>query len=324
MGKSTYRYNPETCQYERVEVRPRDIVFYSCGLLLLSLVMLSGMLILHDFVIDSEKELALRKENNALENNRVLLNGQLRVIEASLATLRSEDERLHTKFFGSPQENVSAGNIGQAEQRVLLADAAAFRRAVKTLDRHSTALLQQSWATNAFFGEHNQLNKSSIDLLHSIPTLQPVQPWSSDKLLSGFGTRIHPFHKGNYEHSGVDIAMPRGSVVVATAPGSVILVKRSELEAGYGNYIEIDHGHGFVTRYAHLEEIHVRSGQRVRKGNAVGTIGNSGGSIAPHLHYEIIRNGKNVNPVHYMIESLGSDEHHRMILLSEKQNQSLD
>src|SRR5690349_5703411 len=107
MGKSTYRYNPETCQYERVGVRVFDVVFYACAACVTSLALLAGMLVLHDYLIDSDKELALRRENNALKNNRVVLTGQLQIIETSLATLRSEDEKLHVKFFGAGQENAS-------------------------------------------------------------------------------------------------------------------------------------------------------------------------------------------------------------------------
>jgi murein DD-endopeptidase MepM/ murein hydrolase activator NlpD len=157
-----------------------------------------------------------------------------------------------------------------------------------------------------------------------MPTLPPVQPWNNDKLISGFGMRVNPFHKGLYEHPGVDITMPRGTSVIASSSGTVRQVKRSNLQAGYGNYIEIDHGHGFVTRYAHLEEIKVKLYERVAKGSVVGTVGSSGGSIAPHLHYEILRDGRNVDPVTYMIEGLTSEDHHVMKVLSRKKNQSLD
>jgi murein DD-endopeptidase MepM/ murein hydrolase activator NlpD len=122
----------------------------------------------------------------------------------------------------------------------------------------------------------------------------------------------------------VDVAMPRGSPVIATGSGAVVQLKRSDLEAGYGNYIEIDHGRGVVTRYAHLEDIHVKFGAKVTKGEVVGTVGSSGGSVAPHLHYEIIRDGKNIDPVIHIVEGLTSGQHHHLLLSSHQQNQSLD
>src|SRR5690606_13042941 len=152
----------------------------------------------------------------------------------------------------------------------------------------------------------------------------PVKEWNTEKLISGFGTRVDPFHKGLYEHTGVDISLPRGTEVVATAPGWVTLARKSSIPAGYGNYIEVDHGHGFITRYAHLGDLHVKQGQRVTKGQVIATSGNSGGSVAPHLHYEIIRDGVQVDPIPYMIEGLDPAEHHRMKQISKIQNQSLD
>ncbi|HEY0653514.1 MAG TPA: M23 family metallopeptidase, partial [Chryseosolibacter sp.] len=100
--------------------------------------------------------------------------------------------------------------------------------------------------------------------------------------------------------------------------------KKSDLQAGYGTFIDIDHGHGFVTRYAHLETTAVRLGQRIRKGAVIGTVGSSGGSVAPHLHFEILRKGKPVDPIHFMIEGVTSQAYEVLKLTSHKQNQSLD
>ena len=185
-------------------------------------------------------------------------------------------------------------------------------------------LTGRSSALNNYYGRKVNVTKDNVALLQSRPTLPPVSPWQSDRLISGFGMRVNPFHKGLYNHTGVDIAAPRGTPVIATAPGVVVQLKRSDLEAGYGNYIEIDHGNGFITRYAHLEEIHVRYGVKVKKGELVGTIGTSGGSVAPHLHYEVLKDGKNLNPISFIVEGLTSDEHHQLTMISQRQNQSLD
>ncbi|MBK8290924.1 MAG: M23 family metallopeptidase [Flammeovirgaceae bacterium] len=133
------------------------------------------------------------------------------------------------------------------------------------------------------------------------------------KLVSGYGIRINPFHKGNYHHDGVDISSARGTVVTATAEGQVTIVKRSDLVAGYGNYLEVDHGDGYVTRYSHLEEIVVRQGQTVKKGQSIGIVGSSGGSIAPHLHYEVIKNGNNLNPIDFFMEGIASGQYEALV-----------
>lgn len=323
MRHSIYRYNAETCQYERVQVKRWDIVLYTFGILLTATAMLAGLLAVHDTVFDSEKELRLRKENAALAKNSVLLTHQLSSIESSLTSLHAEDRRLHQKFFGVELNTPPKQAPGASKQKLLLADVDAFRAAVKSINQQSSALLQQSAESNAYFAKSISLKEFFVKL-QTTPTLQPVQPWQSDKLISGYGMRINPFHKGMCEHPGVDISLPRGTEVVATASGKVSLIRKSDLQAGYGNYIEIDHGQGFVTRYAHLQEIAVKAGQKVNKGSAIATIGSTGGSIAPHLHYEIIFEGENLDPALYMMEGLSSHEHHRLKLISHNQNQSLD
>jgi murein DD-endopeptidase MepM/ murein hydrolase activator NlpD len=181
-----------------------------------------------------------------------------------------------------------------------------------------------SSASNVSFGNKIWITKEQLDGIGSIPSIQPIANAQLDLLVSGFGERINPFHKGKYKHPGVDFAAPRGTPVFATAPGKVIVVKRTRLQAGYGNYIDVDHGNGFVTRYAHLEAIKVHKWQNIDKGKVIGTVGNSGGSVAPHLHYEVIREGEPVNPVHHLMEGLTSEQHSALFKLSMKQNQSLD
>lgn len=188
----------------------------------------------------------------------------------------------------------------------------------------SEKLIAKSAMSNNFFGDKLSMKKEALAGINALPTLQPVQPWDTDRLISGFGMRVNPFHKGLYEHLGVDLVMPRGTPVIAAAEGRIAQLKRSDLQAGYGNYVEIDHGNGMVTRYAHLEDIDVRFGTKVAKGDRIGTIGTSGGSVAPHLHYEILRDGKNVDPVFYMLEGLPPSEHYFLTLISHRQNQSLD
>ncbi len=323
MRPALYRYNAETCQYERVRLKPLAVFTYVFSLALTAVAMLAGLLIFHDFIFDSDKEIALRNENRALQRNYATLTGDLLSIEDALAKLGTEDQRLHVKFFGSGiAESEDRTHI--ADQNILLGGADGFRKAASALGTYSGELIRRSNLTSSWFGKKLSISPTQAGVLTAMPTSQPVQPWDSEKLISGFGPRIDPFHKGRYEHSGIDIALPRGTEVVSTAPGKISVARKSSIPAGYGNYIEIDHGGGFVTRYAHLEDLKVRQGQWVEKGVVIGTIGNSGGSIAPHLHYEIIRDGTEVDPVPYMIQGISTDEHHRLIQLSKIQNQSLD
>jgi len=324
MRYTTYRYNALTCQYERVKVRARGVVWYCLGLTAMASCLLLGILLLHDLLVNTDTENRLRKENRALRRHHTMLSAGLNELQPVLTALQNKDRILHSKFFGV-QPGLPAEDIDLAsKEKILLADSRSFRMQVSSLKAVSRQLIERSAKTSDYFGERINMAPDGLQDLDVLPTLQPIIPWQSHWLISGFGLRVNPFHKGLYAHVGVDIALPRGTPVVATGSGTVSQLKRSDLQAGYGNYVEIDHGAGVVTRYAHLEDIHVRYGAKVAKGEIVGLVGTSGGSVAPHLHYEVIRDGKNVDPAAYMIEGLTSDEHHRLTLLSHQQNQSLD
>jgi murein DD-endopeptidase MepM/ murein hydrolase activator NlpD len=322
MRHPLYKYNAETCQYERVKVKVFDVIFYACGTMVTAIAMLVGMLFLHDFLFDSKKEIAFRNENKALENNHAILTGQLNTIDVTLASLEEEDKKLHSKFFNTSPEESTKDN--KSRKHLLLGDAPAFRKAVEEINSNTDAIRNKSLKTNSAFADNETFDKSSVLNALMMPNIKPIRPWQPENLLSGFGMRINPFHKGLYEHPGIDLAAVRGTEVIATASGRIVQIKRSDLQAGYGNFIEIDHGNGFITRYAHLEEIKVKLYQKIDKGSVIATSGSSGGSIAPHLHYEIVRDGINVDPVNYLVEGLSSDDYYHLKLLSDKHNQSLD
>ncbi|HRG11537.1 MAG TPA: M23 family metallopeptidase, partial [Cyclobacteriaceae bacterium] len=207
---------------------------------------------------------------------------------------------------------------------ILLSNKAEFNESVSQLGNRFTELIHSAQSGNNFFSLNARVSRSDMPELIATPSIAPVQNFELEKLVSGFGVRINPFHKGKYQHDGVDIAAPRGTHVLATAPGRVLITKKSDLIAGYGNYIEIDHGNGYVTRYSHLEEIEVRTGQKLEKGQPIGTIGSTGGSIAPHLHYEVIKNGVSVDPVKFFMEGISANQYEVLLSQSKKQNQSLD
>jgi murein DD-endopeptidase MepM/ murein hydrolase activator NlpD len=324
MRYRTYRYNSETCQYERVKLSAGSTVWYCLGLTVMACGMLVGILLLHDLLVNTTNETRLRKENRALRRHHATLTEELNELHPVLTSLEQKDRVLHTRLFGSEPLPDEKPPEKRSKQRLLLADAGLFREHIATLESVSEKLRLRSAITNHYYGDKIDLKKSALDEIRFLPTLQPIQPWQADRLISGYGMRVNPFHKGLYDHPGVDIAMPRGTPVVATASGIVTQVKRSDLQAGYGNYIDIDHGNGVVTRYAHLEDISVNHGSKIIKGAVIGTVGTSGGSVAPHLHYEIICDGKNTDPVLYMVQGLRSSEHHLLTIMSHQQNQSLD
>ena len=132
------------------------------------------------------------------------------------------------------------------------------------------------------------------NMMQYIPTINPINPNRFKRISSVFGERFHPISGAKKQHLGIDISADKGLAVHASASGTVTKIHFSS--KGYGNYITIEHRYGFVTRYAHLSEILVKQNQKVVKGEIIGSVGNSGASTGNHLHYEIIKDKKHMDP----------------------------
>jgi murein DD-endopeptidase MepM/ murein hydrolase activator NlpD len=323
MSDIKYHYNPKTFQYEPARISIGDLLWYVAGLLLVSLLFFGGMITAHDYFFDTETEKALRQENGILSKHKEIVEENLSRVGLTLDKLKASDRTLYARLFDeAPPTPAVAGSI--SKEKILLADANEFRSILGQVSKRSDELRARSTLSSRAFASRIAIGKEDIASLGVIPAIQPIANNQLDMLVSGYGERINPFHKGKHLHPGLDFAAPRGTSVIATAPGVVVAVNRTNLEAGYGNYLDIDHGNGFKTRYAHMETIRVRRGERVTKAMTIGTVGSSGGSVAPHLHYEVIHDGEPVNPMQYLMEGISSRDHDRLVELSNRQNQSLD
>lgn len=276
---------------------------------------------MHSKLFMTENGRAIKKENMALTKHHALLRIELAKVNGVLDNLNNQNSTLHKKIF---EATIAATANERSTEPLLLADASEFRAEVLDLKNKLATISETSSDHTASFSSI-EVNKKRLAFLMNVPSIQPIENYELTKLVSGFGKRINPFHKGNYHHPGADFAAARGTSVIATAKGTVVDLKNgSTLQAGYGNYIEIDHGNGIQTRYAHLDNVAVRIGQKVSKGFAIGTVGMSGGAVAPHVHYEILRKGAQVDPVPYLLENLNSKSHVELQKLGSKRNQSLD
>ena len=166
-----------------------------------------------------------------------------------------------------------------------------------------------------------KLAENKEKLYAAIPAIQPISNKQLVALASGFGMRTHPIYKVKKMHTGIDFAAAIGTPIYATADGTVASVEVKF--SGYGKLVEIDHGFGYHTRYAHMHEFNVRSGQRIKRGDLIGYVGNTGLSTAPHLHYEVLINGGQVDPVHYFYNDLLPAEYEKILELASIENQSL-
>ncbi|WP_304039095.1 M23 family metallopeptidase, partial [Mesonia mobilis] len=158
-------------------------------------------------------------------------------------------------------------------------------------------------------------------LLTAIPAIQPVKNENLKRMASGYGMRMHPILKYRKMHNGMDFSAPTGSLVYATGDA---VVKKAQRTTGFGNLVVLDHGFGYETYYAHLSEFKVRRGQKVKRGEIIAEVGSTGLSTAPHLHYEVHKNGKVVNPINFYHGDLTAEEYDIMLNQSALENQSLD
>ncbi len=322
MAVTKFKYNPKTLRYERVKISFFNVVLTTLSYLTVGVLFFIGLVLLQNLIVETPSEKKLRAENKALEQHKMLLTAQLWDSNQQLAELKKQDLSLYQKLFETqvPQESTP---VYPEREELLLAGSGDFDESIDQLSQRFSEVIQSAKKSSQIFSV-THVEKEDMPTLTSLPSLAPVENFEVAKLVSGFGTRINPFHKGHYHHDGVDISAVRGTFVLAAGPGRVVVIKKSDLVAGYGNYLEIDHGNGYFTRYSHLENITIQQGQTLKKGQTLGTVGSSGGSIAPHLHYEVIKDGKNLDPIKFIVEGISAVNYEVLVSNSKKQNQSLD
>lgn len=241
-----------------------------------------------------------------------------------LEDLENRDNDIYRTIFEAEPvpENIRQSGIGGVNRYKNLEkfkdNAEVVIETAKKLDR----LAKQLYIQSKSFDEVIELARQKEDMLASIPAIQPVSNKDLKRLSSGFGLRMHPIHKIRQFHWGMDFTAPTGTEIYSTGKGTVTFASNSS--NGYGNHVIVDHGYGYQTLYAHMSEIKVREGQKVKRGEVLGYIGNTGLSSAPHLHYEVIKDGVKVNPVNFYFNDLTPQEYDLLIEIASQENQSFD
>ena len=167
-----------------------------------------------------------------------------------------------------------------------------------------------------------KLAEEKEKLLAAIPAIQPVRNDDLKRMASGYGMRSDPFTKVRKMHWGMDFTAPRGTPIYASGDG--VVVRADSRATGYGRHIRIDHGYGYVSLYAHMYKYNVKKNQKVKRGDLIGFVGSSGRSQAPHLHYEIFKDGRRINPINFYYGSLTAEEFNKLLENASLENQSLD
>jgi murein DD-endopeptidase MepM/ murein hydrolase activator NlpD len=324
MARIKYYYDTETCKYERLRVSSLDMILNSLGFVFVSIIFAAGLLWIYLSYFESPKEAMLARERDELILYYEILNKELEESNKMLSALQERDDNIYRVIFEAepiPQSIRNSGSGALNRYKHLLGKNLKREEVILSTVTKIEKLKKQMYIQTKSYDEIIKLAKNKTQMLACIPAIQPVHNKELNKLASGFGMRIHPIYKVKIMHTGVDFAAPRGTAIYATGDGVVKVVTTHF--GGYGKEIEIDHGYGYVTKYAHLEKFNVKPGQKVKRGELIGYVGNTGTSTAPHLHYEVIYNTKKVNPVHYFYNDLNPAEYEKILELAAIENQSL-
>ena len=325
MGKEKYYFDSETLSYKKV-FKSRTLQISNFILFLLSAIVFgvfSLFILLNSEAISTPKEIIQSRELDNYELQFNLLNLKLNQVESVLENIQERDDNIYRVYFeASPipieQRKAGFGGVNRYKDLEGYDNSELIINTSKRLDILTKQLVLQSRSLD----EIEYLANNKVDLLDAIPSIQPIRNKDLKRLASGYGYRIDPFTKKPRMHKGMDFTASSGTPIFATGKG---IVKRADNRAsGYGKHIRIDHGFGYVSLYAHLSKYNVKRGQKVKRGDVIGFVGNSGRSAGPHLHYEIIKDGSKINPLNFYYGNLTSEEFDKLLNIANQENQSLD
>ncbi|MBS2209901.1 M23 family metallopeptidase [Carboxylicivirga mesophila] len=324
MSKVKYRYNPETLSYDKINKGSK--YYISRASIYFMFVLLVGMLtyLIYPYVFQSPVEKRLERENHQLLAQYDIMNKKLDQLELVLEDIELRDENIYRTIFqaDSIPSSIRRAGFGGVNRYRHLEDMDNAELVINTAKRLDV-VMKQLYVQSTSFDEVISLAMRKEEMLRCTPAIMPISNADLKRTASGWGYRIHPIYKVKKFHEGMDFSAPIGTDIYATADG--VVTKITNEKTGYGKRIEVDHGFGYTTLYAHLDEFNVRRGQKVKRGDVIGYVGNTGGSTAPHLHYEVHVKGKKVNPQHYYFkEDLTAEEYDKMIQISSNSNQTFD
>ena len=323
MSKVKYYYDVESLSYKKIKRKKRTTFKYASLFLLAASFFAFAFVFIANQYIESPKERTLKRELHNAQLQFELLNKKMNQAETVLNDIANRDNNIYRVYFEAnpiPQEQRKAGFGGINRYKNLegFDNSKLIIESNKRLDILQKQIVVQSKSLD----EITKLAKEKEKLLAAIPAIQPVSNENLTRMASGYGMRSDPFTKVRKMHWGMDFSAPRGTPIYASGDG--VVTRADSRSTGYGNHIRINHGYGYISLYAHLYKYNVRKNQKVKRGDLIGFVGSTGRSEGPHLHYEISKDGKRINPINFYYGSLTADEFKKMLEHASLENQSLD
>ncbi len=315
--KHRYRFHDEYLDFVKEKRSIRrvlwNVLIYSLAIVFMTV----AYYIVFSFFFDTLEERAMKRENALLTEQSEVLQQKMDQVEEVLGQLEQRDEEIYRAIFHADMSPLN--NPQHYDDYAFLDDSEVVKSTTAKmlgLALGAKSVSEQLTAVTA------QLRERGRDSLVSLPMLQPIENRGLSRVGASVGMRMHPFYKLLKRHTGIDFVAGIGADVYATGAGRVQLAARAQRAAG--NRVEINHGNGYVTTYSHLSDVLVKVGQSVRRGQVIARVGSTGMSVAPHLHYEVMKDGNYMDPLNYFFLELTPDDYEVLRRLSTTSGQSLD
>lgn len=303
--RAKYKYDPNTLQYQKIELTLKGILLKILKYVAVG-VFIAGLIILvsYPFIQDYSTRKA-QKEIEYLKANYELLNSEMDTMVSVLKNLQETDNNLYRVIFeAEPYKNKEITRKNLVERRTHQDYVIALKERINSI---STSIVGQSKS----FEELIKLALNKEKMLQSVPSIIPIGDKELTRLSSTFGIRNDPIYNVPKMHSGLDFTAPTGSKIYATGDGIIETMEYST--GGYGNHIVIDHGFGYKSHYAHLSKFETKRNRKVKRGELIGRVGSTGKSTAPHLHYEVIKNGNKIDPINFFFTDITPEQYSQLI-----------
>ena len=325
MAKVKYYYDSENLAYRKIITKTRKKI----GVVLLFLVasalfgFLGFIALLNTPYFETPKNRKQAREIENLKLRYAILNKKMDEVESVIEFIEDRDNNLYRVYFNAspiPEEERKSGfkEVDRYKELEGYDNSQLVTNTTKRIDVLRKQLAIQSKSLDDIL----KMAKAKDKLLAAIPAIQPVKNENLKRMVSGFGYRTDPFTKARKMHEGMDFTAKTGTPIYATGDG--VVARADNTASGFGNHVVIRHGFGYETLYAHLSRYKCKAGQRIKRGDVIGYVGSTGRSEGPHLHYEVHKNGKVVNPLNFYYGNISAVEYVAIAQLANQENQSFD
>jgi len=315
MAKANYKFDPQDLSYKKIELNFKERIYKFTPHFLGSMFMGIILYVVFTNFVDSPKVKELKREKTQLVTQYKLLSKKADNLTIVLKDLEFRDDNLYRTIFEadpipSSVREAGIGGINRYENLEGFETSDIVIETTKKIDKISKQMYIQSKS----YDEVLELAKNKEKMLKSIPAIMPVDLKNLTRISGYYGMRMHPILKYRRMHDGIDFTAPSGTKIFAAGDGTVESIKLSR--TGYGNVVVINHGFGYKTLYAHCKKIPVKEGQKVTRGTVIALVGNTGLSTGPHLHFEVQKNGKKINPINFFSQDITPEQYDEMIYQS--------